>query len=121
MEHLAARGINCPQPVKNRDGEALGTLAGRPAAIITFLDGMWPRRPNAAHCARSARRWRSCIWPARDFPMTRANALSVSGWRRCSMRPRRAPMSVQHGLRDSSRPSSLISKQHLAAAICRKA
>ncbi len=48
MEHLAARGINCPQPVKNRKGETLGKLAGRPAAIVTFLDGMWIRRPSAA-------------------------------------------------------------------------
>ncbi|HET9902259.1 MAG TPA: phosphotransferase, partial [Xanthobacteraceae bacterium] len=37
MEHLAARGINCPQPVKNRSGKALGVLAGRPAALVTFL------------------------------------------------------------------------------------
>src|ERR1700730_18310503 len=51
MEHLAARGLNCPQPVKNRAGETLGRLAGRPAAIVTFLDGMWIRRPSAAHCA----------------------------------------------------------------------
>src|ERR1700682_1701367 len=41
MEHLANRGLNCPQPVKSRTGEALGMLTGRPAAIVTFLDGMW--------------------------------------------------------------------------------
>ena len=35
MEHLAARGLNCPQPVKNRQGVAHGVLAGRPAAIVT--------------------------------------------------------------------------------------
>src|SRR5437016_14390345 len=46
MEHLAARGITCPQPVKNRQGEMLGAVAGRPAAIISFLDGMWIRRPS---------------------------------------------------------------------------
>src|SRR5919202_602837 len=50
MEHLHARGITCPQPVKNRKGEVLGKIAGRPAAIITFLEGMWIRRPSAAHC-----------------------------------------------------------------------
>ena len=48
MEHLAARGLTCPQPVRSRSGEALGTLARRPAAIVTFLDGVWIRRPNAA-------------------------------------------------------------------------
>src|SRR5215208_2672106 len=30
MEHLAQRGLTCPQPVKNRAGEMLGMLAGRP-------------------------------------------------------------------------------------------
>src|SRR5581483_55643 len=45
MEHLHSRGITCPQPVKNRNGEVLGKIAGRPAAIITFLDGLWIRRP----------------------------------------------------------------------------
>src|SRR5207249_12157805 len=51
MEHLASRGITCPQPVKNKGGGMLGTVAGRPAAVITFLDGMWIRRPSATHCA----------------------------------------------------------------------
>src|SRR5436853_1235695 len=51
MEHLAAPGLNCPQPVKSRTGALLGFVAGRPAAIVTFLDGMWIRRPSAAHCA----------------------------------------------------------------------
>src|SRR3954462_6781696 len=45
MEHLAARGLPCPQPVKNKQGTLLGKLAGRPAAIVTFLDGVWIRRP----------------------------------------------------------------------------
>ena len=31
MTHLASRGISCPQPVKNKSGEALSTLAGRPS------------------------------------------------------------------------------------------
>src|SRR5215510_8744245 len=51
MEHLHARGLTCPQPVKNKRGEMLGQVAGRTAAVITFLDGMWIRRPSSAHCA----------------------------------------------------------------------
>ena len=52
MEHLAARGVTCPQPVRARNGEALGRLAGRAAAIVTFLDGLWIRRPQARHCGQ---------------------------------------------------------------------
>ena len=51
MEHLAKRGINCPLPVHNKQGGLLGQLAGRPAASVTFLDGLWIRRPSTAHCA----------------------------------------------------------------------
>src|SRR6201988_3437324 len=47
MEHLASRGITCPQPVKTKTGKTLGKLAGRPAAMVTFLDGLWIRRPSA--------------------------------------------------------------------------
>lgn len=55
MTHLAEHGVNCPLPVKGRDGEALRELSGRPAAIITFLEGVWPRKPNATHCRRRRR------------------------------------------------------------------
>ena len=81
MTHLASHGINCPQPVRNRSGEALGALAGRPAAIITFLDGVWPRKPTAAHCAEVGQALAKMHLAGRDFSMARANALSVSGWR----------------------------------------
>src|SRR5215471_16290027 len=81
IEHLAARGLTCPQPVKNRAGETLGQLAGRPAAIVTFLDGMWIRRPSAIHCAGLGRALAELHLAGADFTMTRANALSVEGWR----------------------------------------
>ncbi|MDJ1160003.1 homoserine kinase [Chelatococcus sp. SYSU_G07232] len=81
MEHLAARGITCPQPVKNRRGEALGRLAGRPAAIVTFLDGMWVKRPGPAHCAGVGEALAKLHEAGADFPMRRPNALSLPSWR----------------------------------------
>jgi homoserine kinase type II len=81
MEHLASRGITCPQPVKNREGATLGRLAGRPAAIVTFLDGLWIRRPSAAHAAALGEALARLHLAGADFPMRRDNALSVAGWR----------------------------------------
>jgi homoserine kinase type II len=81
IEHLAKRGLTCPQPVRNRAGEALGRLAGRPAAIVTFLDGMWIRRPGATHCAAVGEALAKLHLAGADFPMTRRNGLSVEGWR----------------------------------------
>ncbi|HEY1735498.1 MAG TPA: phosphotransferase, partial [Methylovirgula sp.] len=51
MEHLAKHGLDCPLPVKTKSGVLLGKLAGRPAAIVTFLDGVSSRKPSAAQCA----------------------------------------------------------------------
>jgi homoserine kinase type II len=81
MEHLAARGITCPQPVKNRTGAMLGAVAGRPAAIVTFLDGLWIRRPGVAHCAAVGGALAQLHRAGADFKLTRENALSVAGWR----------------------------------------
>src|SRR6201987_2869664 len=80
MTHLAAHGINCPQPLQTSSGEALGVLAGRPAAIINFLEGIWPRKPAAIHCAGVGQALAKMHLAGGDFAMWRANALSVSGW-----------------------------------------
>src|ERR1700755_1918535 len=80
MEHLAARGLTCPQPVKNRTGATLGRLAGRPAAIVTFLDGMWIRRIDAKHCLAVGDALAQLHLAGADFAMRRPNALSVQGW-----------------------------------------
>jgi homoserine kinase type II len=81
MQHLASRGITCPQPVKNRAGRVLGEVAGKPAAIITFLEGMWIRRPSAPHCGALGEALARLHRAGADFPQMRANALSVGGWR----------------------------------------
>lgn len=81
MEHLAAKGIACPVPVRNRQGQNLGELSGRPAAIITFLEGLWVRRPTVDHCAALGDVLARLHLAGQSFEMTRENALSVKGWR----------------------------------------
>ena len=81
MEHLAKRGITCPQPVKSRSGAMLGEVSGKPAAVITFLEGMWIRRPSGRHCGALGEALAKLHRAGADFPGKRANALSVAGWR----------------------------------------
>jgi homoserine kinase type II len=100
MTHLAQHGINCPQPVENKSGEALGELAGRPAAIITFLEGIWPRKPNANQCAGVGQALAKMHLAGANFSMTRANALSVAGWRPLFDAAKARADNVQPGLRD---------------------
>lgn len=100
MTHLASRGIICPEPLRNKSGDALSSLSGRPAVIINFLEGIWPRKPNAAHCAGVGEALAKMHLAGRDFAMTRANALSVSGWRPLFEQAAARADEVQHGLRD---------------------
>jgi homoserine kinase type II len=100
MTHLASRGISCPQPLKSKSGETLSVLAGRPAAIINFLEGVWPRKPNAAHCAGVGQALAKMHLAGADFSMSRVNALSVSGWRPLFDAAASRADQVQHGLRD---------------------
>ncbi len=81
MEHLAAAGVTCPLPVRDKSGSALGRLAGRPAAIVTFLDGYSLGHPDVAHCAALGAELARLHLAGRGFGLSRANALSVGGWR----------------------------------------
>lgn len=80
MDHLAARGIACPTPVPGRDGDALRELCGRPAAIITFLNGMCVRRITPGHCAALGRAVAEMHRAGEDFSPRRENALGLAGW-----------------------------------------
>jgi len=80
MEHLAARGISCPLPVHDREGRTLKELAGRPAALISFLEGLWVRRPGIEHCAGLGQALAKFHLAGLDFPMQRENDLSLPGW-----------------------------------------
>lgn len=90
MQHLAQKGLTCPQPVPMRDGSMLSTLAGRKAAIVTFLDGMGVKRPTAPHCLAVGEALARLHAAGADFAGQRPNALSVKGWR---------PLFTQAGLR----------------------
>jgi len=98
MEHLSARGLNCPLPVRNRAGAALGRLAGRPAAMVTFLEGMSVRRPEASHCAQVGEALARMHLAGEGFALSRPNALSVEGWGRLFAQAQARADQVQPGL-----------------------
>ena len=81
MQHLARRGLDCPQPVVRRDGAMTGELAGRPAAIVSFLEGMWMRRPTVAHCEAVGEGLAHMHLAGADFPLRRRNGLTLPDWR----------------------------------------
>ena len=80
MQHLADRGLSCPLPLARDDGAPYGRLCGRPAALISFLEGMWLRKPAATHCRELGVALARMHIAGQDFELTRKNALALKGW-----------------------------------------
>lgn len=80
LEHLAARGLACPQPIRRKDGGQWSRVGGRPAAVVTFLNGLSLRRPEPAHCAAAGEALARLHAAGADFALTRPNALGPAGW-----------------------------------------
>ena len=98
MEHLAARGIHCPQPMRDAHGAASTMLKGRAAAILTFLTGISLRRPEAHHCQAAGAALAGLHAAGEGFALTRANALSVTGWHELAAATVTRAEAVQAGL-----------------------
>ncbi|WP_368417852.1 homoserine kinase [Rhodovarius sp.] len=98
MDHLVHRGLACPAPVPGRDGQALRALAERPAAICTFLPGVWPRRVRPGHLAPLGDALARLHLAGADFAPTRRNALGPAGWAPLLERCRADGDAVQPGL-----------------------
>ena len=121
MEHLAAAGVPCPTPIHGRDGKALRALCGRPAALVSFRDGVSPRRVEAGPLRRARRRLGETAPGRRGFPdgpaeraLGRELAAAVRG------RSRRRRRRSSRASRPRSRASSTTSSG-IGPAICRAA
>ena len=81
MQHLFANGVTCPLPVRDRQDRVLNELGGRHAALVTFLEGVWPRHPKALHCAETGQALARMHNGSEGFELRRRNALGPAGWR----------------------------------------
>lgn len=81
MDHLAHKGINCATPIRDRTGEILKELCGRPAALISFLDGLSIDGPVGDHCYQLGGAQAEMHLAAADFKLARKNDLSLQGWK----------------------------------------
>lgn len=111
MQHLAAWGLSCPLPLPRKDGDLLGELSGRPAALISFLEGMWLRKPEAKHCREVGRALAAMHLAGEGFGMRRPNALSLAGWRELWDKSEPRADAVEKGLSEEIRGEL----QHLEA------
>jgi homoserine kinase type II len=98
LRHLADKGVACPQPVADRDGVILKELCGKPAALMTLLPGLSPKRPNAVQCGEAGSALARLHMAGADFGQARANSMGPGAWRKLVAATRDKADRVQTGL-----------------------
>jgi homoserine kinase type II len=84
----------------DRGGATLKVLAGRPAAIVTFLTGLSARRPTSAHCIEAGEGLAWLHEAAQGFPGRRGNDLGQDAWARMAPALRGRAEALKPGLAD---------------------
>lgn len=80
MRHLASHAVPVPDPMPRRDGALFGELNGKPAAIVTKLDGAPELAPTPAHCIEVGQMLARMHLAGRDFGHAQPNLRSLAWW-----------------------------------------
>ncbi|MEO8935242.1 MAG: homoserine kinase [Burkholderiaceae bacterium] len=80
MRHLAASGTPCPAPMPARDGALFSMLAGKPAALVTRLEGASALAPTPAHCAELGTALARMHEAGTHFDASQTNPRGIDWW-----------------------------------------
>ncbi len=78
---LAEHEVPCAHPVHNTGGGYIGTLHGKPAALVERLYGSSVLEPDTGHCRAIGLALAALHEAARDFPVRRENPRGPAWWR----------------------------------------
>ena len=102
MQHLADRGMNCPLPIATNMGATLSICAGKPAAIVSFLNGTSSRFPNAAKCKALGTALAQMHKQAASMTLSRKNSLGPQDWQPLLDSIEKDPEDLPDGLRQQA-------------------
>lgn len=80
MTHLAHNNVACPHPIANQFGKRLGSLAGKPAALVSCLPGQANMQPAPSHCAAVGQQLALMHLAARSYPNHQPNLRGLAWW-----------------------------------------
>ena len=98
MMWLADHDYPSAAPIRDRKGEILQTVRGKPAALVAFLPGLSVRRPNAQHCREAGEGLARLHLASAGFTGTRANDLGQPAWAPMFSRLKDAAEGLKPGL-----------------------
>ena len=112
MQHLARRGLPVPEPRADAAGQILHTVAGKPAALVSRLQGRHQLAPDLHHCAQLGQVLAQMHLAVADFPLKQPNLRGLNWW--LAMAPQLLPH-LGHPQRQLL-ASELTFQQQLAAS-----
>lgn len=80
LDHLADKGLPVPRAIPDRSGRQIQQVAGRPACLIEFLDGVSVSHPNPAQAHAAGEALGRMHAALADFTGGRPNTLGPAGW-----------------------------------------
>ncbi len=80
MKHLADRGVLVPAPVATASGELVAPLHGKPASVVSKLEGSSEMAPQPVHCAAVGAMLAQMHLAATDFPLQQPNLRGLDWW-----------------------------------------
>lgn len=100
LDHLAAKGLPVPPAIKDRSGQAIRELQGRPACLIRFLPGVSVTAPTPGQAQAAGAALGAMHAALADFAPVRPNTMGHDGWRDLLMRCGDGLDTIQPGLFD---------------------
>lgn len=79
-DRLARAGLPVPRPLRTQEDALFTDIAGKKAAIVTFLPGASARAIASAHCRALGDMMARMHLAAEGFALSRPNDLSLEGW-----------------------------------------
>ncbi|HSS45902.1 MAG TPA: homoserine kinase [Burkholderiales bacterium] len=81
MSHLASHGIPCPNPIANLVNSFLGELNGKPACLVSCLQGVDLKQPSPEHCAEVGELLADMHLAGRTYPDKMENPRGTHWWK----------------------------------------
>ena len=78
MEKFNNHNINCPRPIKNKNGKYLISIKNKPASIVTFIEGKDKKKLNNKNCFDIGKNVAKLHLSSNKIKLFRKNSMSIN-------------------------------------------
>ena len=79
--YLSKNNFDCPEPIKDKNGEIINSIKNKKAIIISFIEGKKINTPNIKQCEEVGKLLGSLHNLTKKFNQKRENSLGIKEWK----------------------------------------